>query len=88
MRRDGYFKLRVHKPIKLDNIYDSMLNIDKGLGIRAKEDIYANEEIFLVSTDKCITGLELVDCDRVKAHKINTSVSKIAAKYYPNNISQ
>lgn len=35
-----------------------------------------------------ITGLELVDCDRIKAFEIGTAVSKIASKYYEKNLPQ
>lgn len=65
LTNEGRFKLRIHKEIDLDFSVDKLNSIDKGMGLFASQDIYANEEILLVSTEKCITGLELVDCDRV-----------------------
>lgn len=40
----------------------------------------------MVSTENCITGLELIDCDRVKAFEINKAANKIASKYYEKNL--
>jgi hypothetical protein len=47
--------------------------------------IKKNEEIFLVSTEKCITGFELVGCSTLRAYEINNSVSAISSKYYEGN---
>ncbi|EAR94810.2 SET domain protein (macronuclear) [Tetrahymena thermophila SB210] len=88
LTKDGYFKLRMHKSIELDKVYDDKWKVDKGFGLRAAQNINANEEIFLVSTENCITGLELIDCDRIKAFEINKTVSMIASKYYEKNLPQ
>jgi hypothetical protein len=54
----------------------------------ATRNIVANEEILLVSTEKCITGLELVGCGRTLSFDINKKLETIAKKYYEHNLPQ
>ena len=46
------------------------------------------DQIFMVSTTKCITGLELIDCTPTKTFEIMKISEKIAEKYNKTNPSQ
>ncbi|EGR32441.1 SET domain protein [Ichthyophthirius multifiliis] len=78
-------RFRLFSEIELKSINDPLKNINKGLGLVSQQEIQAGSEVFLVSTEKSITGLELVGSDRIKAYEINDSVTKIASKYYEKN---
>ncbi|KRX10358.1 hypothetical protein PPERSA_00838 [Pseudocohnilembus persalinus] len=85
---DSPDQCRLYQPIEIKDALKNLYKNNESLGLYAQKDIKEKSDILMVSTQKCITGLELVGSDRMKSFEINNVVNKVASKYYENNLSQ
>lgn len=74
--------------VRVSSPFEIFSDPQKGYGLKATLKIRENDQIFMVSTTKCITGLELIDCTPTKTFEIIKISEKIAEKYNKTNPSQ
>eukprot|EP01017_Pseudomicrothorax_dubius_P010207 TRINITY_DN13617_c0_g1_i4.p1 TRINITY_DN13617_c0_g1~~TRINITY_DN13617_c0_g1_i4.p1 ORF type:complete len:369 (-),score=60.31 TRINITY_DN13617_c0_g1_i4:61-1167(-) len=61
---------------------------DKGVGLYSMSRIRPDKTFLMVSTMKCISGKELLDCPRERASELFLSAETLAKKYHSENIWQ
>ncbi|CAK84264.1 unnamed protein product (macronuclear) [Paramecium tetraurelia] len=65
-----------------------MQSIDFRKGMYAAQQVKANQQIMLISTEKCFTSVEFVGCDNRKSQELQTIASQIAHKICGGKVEQ
>ncbi|KAM3132898.1 hypothetical protein pb186bvf_015046 [Paramecium bursaria] len=83
------FKQQYIKWLKVPQGYLRVLQqLDYRDSFVAAQTILPNNQIMLISTEKCLTNVELVGCSPGRVEEINSLTQKLATKYYPKQLDQ